>query len=318
MSSRNSYQNVVIYATLSFAFVLSGVAAGTPSCAVKVTSLPATGDVYTDSLDSGCQMGMLIQPGVQCNNSSYLHVELWDLSQLFSLQDAVSSGTRADPLLGMAQGSVPNASFISSGSWDIEPASAIFDTKAYELMRPYLHVQSAYSSPGSASSWYISLQNLNTWTSGNLDFQIRASCAQQPQCPAPALSAADGTPELCSGKGQCTADGSCSCNLGSGDVGCNIRTPVMGWGAEEAHTLSSSDWMYWELVLDQDAAAIVMELTRSSGDPLLFLKPQSAGFQVHHRRFLTASMIANMSFSDNAQLRSFDTRHGPFDMVPNA
>lgn len=49
---------------------------------------------------------------------------------------------------------------------------------------------------------------------------------------------------------------------------------------EEAHTLSSADWMYWELLLEQDADAILVQLTRTAGDPVLFLKPQSEGFQV--------------------------------------
>jgi hypothetical protein len=48
----------------------------------------------------------------------------------------------------------------------------------------------------------------------------------------------------------------------------------------EQHSLSSDDWMYWSLNLTQDATALSVQLNRSAGDPVLFLKPAEAGFQV--------------------------------------
>lgn len=199
------------------------VTAQTSSCTVKTRGLPANGQLYTDSLESGCQLQMVLVPDEGCNNTSFFHVEVWDLHQLFSPQEDLnagsSSGSRADPLLGIAQGSVPNASFRSSDLWDVRPAQAIFDTKGYELMRPYMHVQAPYADTFTNGSWYISLQNLDSWTSGSLDFQIRATCSQQLQCTAPLLDPTDGTPLVCSEAGQCSADGSCICKDGSGDVG---------------------------------------------------------------------------------------------------
>ena len=38
--------------------------------------------------------------------------------------------------------------------------------------------------------------------------------------------------------------------------------------------------MYWSLNLTQDATALSVQLNRSAGDPVLFLKPVKAGFQV--------------------------------------
>ena len=260
--------------------LLPGSAAQTQAC-IKTRGLPASGDLYTDSLDSGCQLQMQLSPGDDCNGTSFLHVEVWDLRQLLSPQEGLDTGSsRADPLLGIAQNSVPNATFISSGTWDVRPAQAVFDTKGYELMRPYMHVQSPYRGAISNGSWYVSLQNLDFWTSGLLDFQIKATCSQQPQCPAPFLNTQDGLPRVCSGVGQCSYGGSCSCDAGFGDVGCSARTPLLSWGVEEPHTLSSADWMYWELLLEEDADAILVQLTRSAGDPVLFLKPQLEGFQV--------------------------------------
>ena len=238
--------------------------------------------MYADSLDSGCQMQMQISTGADCNETAYLHVEVWNLNGDYSSGSGAgdaNSSTRADPLLGMASGVLPNATYDgTTGAWDITPSSATFDTKGYELSRPYMHVQSAFNA---SAQWFVSLQNLDAWTSGLLDFQIRATCAQHPMCPAPILDTQT-APVACSGNGACQADGSCACDTGFGDVGCSAKTPPLTPGVEERHTLSSGDWMYWDLEVTQDAAAIVVQLNRTSGDPVLFLKPKGLGFQVRH------------------------------------
>ena len=51
-------------------------------------------------------------------------------------------------------------------------------------------------------------------------------------------------------------------------------------GQEEQHSLESNDWMYWELNVQQEAATVLVQLNRSAGDPVLFLKPAGAGFLV--------------------------------------
>ena len=57
-----------------------------------------------------------------------------------------------------------------------------------------------------------------------------------------------------------------------------VLTAVLG--REEQHSLESNDWMYWELQLTQEAASVLVQLNRSAGDPVLFLKPAGAGFLV--------------------------------------
>ena len=62
--------------------------------------------------------------------------------------------------------------------------------------------QSVFSTPGYNSTWNVSLQNLDLYTSGPLQYQIRASCSAQKQCPSPSISLAGssaGSPQLCSG-----------------------------------------------------------------------------------------------------------------------
>ena len=51
-------------------------------------------------------------------------------------------------------------------------------------------------------------------------------------------------------------------------------------GQEEQHSLETNDWMYWELILKEEAASVLVQLNRSAGDLVLFLKPAGAGFVV--------------------------------------
>ena len=63
-------------------------------------------------------------------------------------------------------------------------------------------LQSVFSTPEYNSTWNVSLQNLDLYTSGPLQYQIRASCSAQKQCPSPSISLAGssaGSPQLCSG-----------------------------------------------------------------------------------------------------------------------
>lgn len=279
-------RSLLLTSLLAVRVCIRAAAQSAPPCTPEARTLPANGTMYADVLESGCQMQIAIAPGAACNETAFLHLEVWDLSSTYSsgLEDGLnysssSSSTiaRADPLLGMASGMLPNATYGGTASaWTITPPYAVFDTKGYELSRPYMHVQSAYNA---TAPWFVSLQNLNQWTNCRLEFQIRATCAQQPMCPAPVLSSQT-APVACSGKGACQGDGSCVCDPGSGDVGCGAKTPVLPPGSEEQHTLSSADWMYWQLEVTQDGAAITVQLNRTSGDPVLFLKPSDLGFQV--------------------------------------
>ena len=126
---------------------------------------------------------------------------------------------------------------------------------------------------------YATVQNLGTWTRGPLRYQLRASCSQQQACPAPSMGQTPADPPACSGNGACAANGTCACATGWGDLGCDVVVSPLAPGAPEAHTLAANGWMYWEITLGQDAAALTVQLTRSAGDPVLFLKRADRGFQ---------------------------------------
>lgn len=51
-------------------------------------------------------------------------------------------------------------------------------------------------------------------------------------------------------------------------------------GQAQLHGLGSNDWMYWGMDVLQDGSTVLVQLNRTAGDPVLFLKPVQAGFQV--------------------------------------
>ena len=85
--------------------------------------------------------------GPDCDGSSYLNVELWDLGELmvenpvYLTDKSKADKSRADPLLGMAQGAAPTAVYKGPSSWEIQPPQALFDTKGYELTAHYMQIQ---------------------------------------------------------------------------------------------------------------------------------------------------------------------------------
>ena len=98
-------------------------------------------------MGAGCQTLFEVARGPDCDGSSYLNVELWDLGELMVknpvyLTDKIKEEkSRADPLLGMAQGAAPTAIYKGPSSWEIQPPQALFDTKGYELTAHYMQIQ---------------------------------------------------------------------------------------------------------------------------------------------------------------------------------
>ena len=114
--------------------------------------LPATGQPYMGTLEAGCQIFKQLQMGPDCNMSSYIHVEMWNLGAVLQ-NDTNTSAMAADPLLGLAQSDVFSAAYQSPGSWVVLPPDALFDQKGYELMRHYMHVQQQLSAGQPNKTW---------------------------------------------------------------------------------------------------------------------------------------------------------------------
>lgn len=48
---------------------------------------------------------------------------------------------QADPLLGLARGVAPRASFVPPRTWSLTPPTAAFDRAGYQLARPYMQAR---------------------------------------------------------------------------------------------------------------------------------------------------------------------------------
>ena len=136
----------------------------------------------------------------------------------------------------------------------------------------------------------ILVMNVDRWFKLRLQYDVKATCFAKNAPPCPRPGSLDG--DVCGGQGTCinaTLDngaydadattGVCTCNAGYGDVGCNERLALLSSGTPATGTTGIGDWSYYEfeVVLPQqyDATAkvaMLAELRRESGDPVLFVK----------------------------------------------
>lgn len=144
--------------------------------------------------------------------------------------------------------------------------------------------------PKRALPYKILVVNVDRWFKLRLRYDVKATCFAKNAPPCPRPGSLDG--DVCGGQGTCinaTLDdgtydadattGVCTCNAGYGDVGCNERLALLSSGTPATGTTGIGDWSYYEfeVVLPQqyDATAkvaMLAELRRESGDPVLFVK----------------------------------------------
>jgi len=199
------------------------------------------------------------------------------VTQALDPQQTGDASTHADPVLFMAQGTIPEAlppqSPASSPDWTFTPYNQVAnDYFGYQLMRPYQRIRQTHNPKCAApctAPWYIQILNSQLWSSFNLTYQLRVTCqsaTDQQGCPSPALSEA--APHLpkqqCSDNGSCQvfdpvctdatfAQGECTfceCNSGWGDVGCNIPTPDLALDTEQLYSTESGVWSFFNVALD--------------------------------------------------------------------
>ncbi|KAK9834335.1 hypothetical protein WJX81_008044 [Elliptochloris bilobata] len=270
-----------------------------------------------------------------CASGSFLSVEAWDLGALGAGRSAVGSGGPAarlagtaglppgDPLLGLARGVDPRASFVPPNSWSLAPSSAAFDRTGYQLARPYMQVVVPYNATTGAGAppvaagagaaavagnatcppggcWTASLENVRAFMQHTLSYQVRATCASTQQCAAPVLANGTAAPLVCSGHGACAND-TCACQPGSGDLGCQAVTPVLGQASPVSGLLAFGAWDYYQVVLPSSGQEVLVEMRRTRGDPVLFVKPVGAGVQA-------GALPAYQDFDAFADVASFRAR----------
>lgn len=69
----------------------------------------------------------------------------------------------------------------------------------------------------------------------------------------------------------------CSCRSGFTDVGCNLRETRLTVGNITSSSIPAGSWQYFSLEVPPGVEEVLVEMGRSSGDPLLFVKPLAAG-----------------------------------------
>ena len=144
----------------------------------------------------------------------------------------------------------------------------------------------------------VGVKNVRDWVQEELKFEVRATCVvynatdvdnDTPPCPRP-LGADAGE---CGGRGTCGdpsgftsgtvdrvsyASGVCTCNDGWGDSGCDQALTQLVPGVETTVAIPVGEWRYFYLdVLDathgsDPNVAILVEMERTAGDPVLFVK----------------------------------------------
>lgn len=192
-------------------------------------------------------------------------------------QDA---GKRADFLLFMAQGVVPEAmppASADSAEWTFQPYNQVTsDYIGYQLMRPYQRVRQTHSpdcqpqcDAACPTCWYIQLLNSQHFSTADLTFELRLTCqaaSAQQICPSPSLSTTPPyTPQQqCSGQGTCQVfdpvctdaafqQGECTfceCQAGWGDVGCDVPAPDLKLEDVNTASTAAGTWQYYNLPLD--------------------------------------------------------------------
>ena len=136
----------------------------------------------------------------------------------------------------------------------------------------------------------IGIYNVRYWVDHTLNYEVVATCvpANTPPCRRPkGIAAGD-----CAGHGICInatddagshdvfqTNGVCSCFNGWGDVGCDKNLTRLIVGRSQTATVPVGEWAFFDVVvqappvygLDPEIAMLV-ELRRTSGDPVLFVK----------------------------------------------
>ena len=150
-----------------------------------------------------------------------------------------------------------------------------------------------------AKPFIVGIKNVRVWVQQTLRFRVLATCVPYdindiPPCPRP-LGVDAGE---CGGRGSCgapaglaggevdrlaLASGACSCSEGWGDVGCDEPLVELVANAESpvAATVQPGEWAYFYVDVAAPssaasganlAAALLVEMRRDGGDPVLFVK----------------------------------------------
>jgi len=167
----------------------------------------------------------------------------------------------------------------------------------------YAECQAGSSTTGQAlcqervDDFFVGVFNVREFLQRPLRYKIRASCHSIAPCPAPLLDSSS-MPKVCSETGTCErgflvdttgqapaelaqqcTETRCSCRGTWGDVGCDVAVERLVPGDRlSVNDHSVRVWNYYQVVLSTPVSAMLVELQRDRGDPVLFVKEKSQGY----------------------------------------
>eukprot|EP00271_Cylindrocystis_brebissonii_P001736 TRINITY_DN1200_c0_g1_i1.p1 TRINITY_DN1200_c0_g1~~TRINITY_DN1200_c0_g1_i1.p1 ORF type:complete len:847 (+),score=116.48 TRINITY_DN1200_c0_g1_i1:263-2803(+) len=203
--------------------------------------------------------------------SSYLNVVAANLKlesepEVLSRAQSATDGS-AMMLMVNTAGVDPVATSLGGDRWHWTNRTYT-DSASYQLRRPeqIVHIPVDEENVSSVASWIIGVFNADTngpaKPSQALNFSIRAWCSDTPSCP-----------RNCSGEGHCSSAGICTCNEGRGGVDCSAEVKVLESGVHVSAALASTGmWKYYMYQGSQVGEEVMVEMTRSRGDLILFAK----------------------------------------------
>ena len=252
------------------------------------------GEKYEFSID--------ISECTDVNKKPFVQVDLMDQGYSEGQVDF----DRPDPMFMMSRGlSYPQALYSADAQkWIWSPQWAEVDEDTYELFRPYhrIVIDNRECSIKCSSGDDICKQaceqdklrgdvfkgviyNVELFYKNKLNAKLRARCTETPPCPEPKGN-------VCSSKGTCSATGVCECESSYGDVACDVSVIQLENGIKtgssvngEPFKLSERTWNYFAFIVkpstttttSESSNNIIVEMTRSSGDPILFVKRAAEG-----------------------------------------
>eukprot|EP00899_Mesostigma_viride_P007560 jgi/Mesvir1/16805/Mv15170-RA.2 len=223
-------------------------------------------------------------------NCSYVHVELWDMERI-NERTRASSMITADAMLLLKRGIKPCAVYnnlINGWSWDKD---TIVDFTSFRLLQPYHRISLDMNDrehDEQDDGWYVGVVNVDQWMQHSLQYKLAVTCHQEPPCP-----------RSCNGHGTCK-NGACTCERGWGDVGCDKT--ILPLSSDWQHTsLVKGNWAYYEVEVSQPGSSLLVELKRTRGDPVLFVKEVNGGY-------VAGGVPSELDFSSFADKEAFHSR----------
>ena len=152
--------------------------------------------------------------------------------------------------------------------------------------------------PLTGKNYVVAIYNVERWIKETLNFKVIARCEDEtrPPCPRPLgfnkqMCGGSGNGGVCAapsvktrvdkdgaGSGVGATFGTCTCEAGYGDIGCDKILTVLKHGVSARAEIPVGEWAYYDFEvpdpgpMTSELPTLLVELDRTAGDPVLFVK----------------------------------------------